>query len=69
MKFSSAENMGIQGEWIYLRFYWHDFKKQYHYCESSLDGENWVPGNFDSEDVNIISVKYIGGPKDGQVDW
>jgi len=58
-----AENMGIRGEWVRKRGIWDSSK--YVFEQDYGDGK-WVP---ETKDNNVVSIKYIGGPKDGQVDW
>ena len=62
MKFELAEKMGLRGEWVVLRDVWDGTT---YVTEQSLDGTTWEP--FTNEH-NVVSIRYIGGPKHGQVE-
>lgn len=59
----NPEQMGIRGDWFLLRATWNG--KDYEKLEYSPDGEQWFPGMHNG---NTISVRYLGGPKDGTVE-
>jgi hypothetical protein len=59
-----AESMGLTAAWVKLRTYWDG--SDYSRTEESLDGETWEPY---SSQYNVTTETYVGGPKDGKVEW
>lgn len=63
---SLQERIGLQGGWVYLRTFWNEETGEYDRTEQSTDKVQWVPY---ADDSNTISITFIGGPRDGQVEW
>lgn len=61
-----AERIGLNGGWVKLRMFWSHETKSYSKVEQSFGGKVWEP--FD-EANNVVSIRYINGPKDGKVEW
>lgn len=64
MRFELAEKMGMRGEWVRLLGTWNG--KEYEYLQDDGDGV-WRPHK--EGEVNVVTIKYVGGPKDGTVEW
>jgi hypothetical protein len=63
---SLAEKVGLRGGWVLLRQHWDPEAGKYDRTEQSYDGETWGPY---TDDANAVSVRFVGGPRDGQVEW
>jgi len=64
MQNALAEAMGLTAEWVKVRLFWNG--RDYDTAEESVDGQTWTPY---SGRHNVASQTYIGGPKDGKVEW
>lgn len=60
-----SKAMGVCPDWAFLRMHWDRKKKEYVRTEFSEDGKTWKPGDFEG---NVISIRYIGGPRNGEVE-
>ncbi len=61
-----AERMGLRGGWVVLRQVWNEHADRYDRTDFSFDGDVWAP--WEDQPVNVVSIRYAGGPKDGQVE-
>lgn len=63
-----GKEVGLAGGFVLLRCTW-DLQTQTYptsRTEQSWDGVNWEPWD---QEHNTASVRYIGGPEDGKVEW
>lgn len=63
-----AEKMGMGGDWVRLKATWNETKSAYDFEMDTGDGV-WKPYPEDDSDFNVVSIRYHGGPKDGQVEY
>ena len=59
-----SDKIGLRGDWYYYRATWNKATKQYDF-EYTQDGVVFHKGEHSG---NTISIRYIGGPKNGTVE-
>ena len=66
MKSDLAESMGLRGDWVLLRAVWNG--KEYVHEYNDGDGKWKHYSDAVAAQVNVVSIRYFGGEKDGEVE-